>query len=125
MLPQLKLQVKPGRGQVEQKGRQSKEPSMEGVSRVWVERWKDYEEGTGTQDVLYRLEGRLFQVQLAKAKNPEDWITAWQAHVDRLQRIEKTNKDRYEAGRISVEEYQTSIRWRRHEGNGLLRALGQ
>jgi hypothetical protein len=125
VLPQLKLQVKLGRGHVEQKGRQSKEPSMEDVSKVWVERWKDYEEGSGTQEVLCRVEGRLFQVQLVKAKNREDWITAWQAHVDRLQRIEKTNKDRYEAGRISVQEYQTSIRWRRHAVEGLIRALGQ
>jgi RNA polymerase sigma factor (sigma-70 family) len=95
---------------------------VDAAKEEWTARRQAFAAGRETQEFLYTAARRLLQAELEKAKKQEERIAAWQAHLDRLAEVERVNKDRYEVGRISSQDYQASRFWRLEAELGLARA---
>jgi hypothetical protein len=60
-----------------------------------------------------------------KARTKEDQITARQGHLARMVEIARINKGRYDAGRISAQDCQESVRWMQEAQKGVIRAKAE
>jgi len=71
-------------------------------------RWQDFLAGRGTLDIMLGACGRLRDAELEMSPKRADQIAALDAQWKRMQKVEAINKDRYDSGRIAIQEYEQS-----------------
>jgi RNA polymerase sigma factor (sigma-70 family) len=92
------------------------------AARTEVEaRMKEFEAGRGTLELLYASSRRLLQAERELTEKKADQDAALQAHFERMKNVEEINKDRFEAGRIAIQDYAVSQYWRLEAEIGLER----
>jgi hypothetical protein len=72
---------------------------------VHEEREKEFMAGRGTLDFLLLACARLLQADLALSKDRKERSRAREQYWERIERIEEINWDRYQAGRIPIQDY--------------------
>ena len=81
---------------------------LDAANQEWDARWKEFLGGRGSQTDLLASSGRLRDAQLKNRKNLEDERSAYRTHIERLFRIEKIARDRFDAGKLSTIDLQES-----------------
>jgi RNA polymerase sigma factor (sigma-70 family) len=71
-------------------------------------RWQDFLAGRGMLVILLEVSGHLKNAELEMSPKRADQLAALEAHWKRTQKIEETNKRRFDEGRISLQEYEQS-----------------
>jgi len=71
----------------------------------WLFHRREFVEGKGTQDVLFESARVLLQIQLREAPGKKETISVWEAHLGRMRELSRIAKERYESGRVAVQEY--------------------
>lgn len=112
--------------------RENKPDGGEKLKSLLQERWKtageeyfarnqEFLAGRGTQEFLYQAARRLLA---AEQELPDkSRVTILANHLKRMAAIEKVNKERFEAGRIAVQDYRAAQYWRLEAEIWLERAL--
>jgi RNA polymerase sigma factor (sigma-70 family) len=88
-------------------------------------RWKEYCAGRGTLDILESSSRRLLEAELALSSNKADHVAAWESQLQRTHQIYLINLDRYNAGRISRQDFEQSNYCQLDAEIGLERAKAQ
>ncbi len=70
----------------------------------WEARWKEYSAGRGTLDFLLESSRRLLAAELKCAKKSADSVRAYRANVDRLTGVEAINQERFNAGKVALQD---------------------
>lgn len=71
-------------------------------------RWKEFHAGRGTLDFLLGDSRHLLDAERGLSLRDADHVTALERYVERLRHIEAVNRERYDAGRIAVQELRES-----------------
>jgi hypothetical protein len=69
---------------------------------------RDFLAGRGTLEFTMNWSERLLKAELAVADKPNERRAARERHIARLRAIEEVNKQRFDAGRIAVQDYLSS-----------------
>jgi hypothetical protein len=77
--------------------------------------------GRGTDELLYQAARRL--VEAERELPDKSAVTALANHLRRMSEIEKVSKERFDAGRIGVQDYRAAQYWRLEAEIWLERAL--
>jgi RNA polymerase sigma factor (sigma-70 family) len=104
----------------------------EKLKSLLQERWKtageeffarnqEFLAGRGTQEHLYQAARRLLAAEEELADKSR--VTILANHLKRMAAIEKVNKERFDAGRIAVQDYRAAQYWRLEAEIWLERAL--
>jgi hypothetical protein len=88
-------------------------------------RMKEFDAGRGTLEFLYIASRHLLDAELDQATTKAERVKAWQAQLDRALRIEKTMHERFQAGRVTLQDDQDAQYHRLEAKIGLLRAARQ
>jgi hypothetical protein len=75
-------------------------------------RMKLFLAGRGTLDFLLQSARRLLDSELALADNQADRCTQYRAHWERMKEIEQTMQERFDAGRVPIEDVLSPRYWR-------------
>ena len=94
---------------------------FEAANRECDARTKEFLAGRGTMDFLFVSSRRLLQAELEKAQDKTQRVAALEAHFERMVEVEKTNKDRFEAGKIPTQLLEESRFYRCEAELSLLR----
>jgi RNA polymerase sigma factor (sigma-70 family) len=70
----------------------------------WEARWKEYTAGRGTLDFLLDSSRRLLAAELKCAKKSSDSVKAYRANIDRLAGAEAINLERFNAGKVALQD---------------------
>jgi hypothetical protein len=71
-------------------------------------RWQEFLAGRGTLAILIETFQRLLQAEIDLSTKRPDWIAVYEAQLLRAQLVEFVNEERYNAGRISIQDYEQS-----------------
>ncbi len=78
---------------------------LDAANQEWEARWEEYQAGRGIQTNLLASSRRLREAELKNAKNRGNESTAYRTHVERLIHIEKIAKERFDAGKITTQDF--------------------
>jgi hypothetical protein len=78
----------------------------EAVQKESRARWQEFLAGRGTLAMLIETFQRLLQAEIDLSTKRPDWIAAYEAQLIRTQLVESINEARYNAGRISIQDYE-------------------
>jgi hypothetical protein len=96
-----------------------------GAARVEAEgRMKQFEEGRGTLDFLLASSRRLLQVELEAADKKPGRLKSLQAHFDRMKKVQDINQERWNQGRIALQDVDQAKYYRLEAEIWLERAKG-
>jgi RNA polymerase sigma factor (sigma-70 family) len=93
----------------------------EAASRECDARMSEYLAGRGTEEFLHASSRRLLQAELEKAEDNTQRVAARESHFKRMAEIEKVNKERFEAGKITTQDLESSRFYRCEAELSLLR----
>ena len=85
---------------------------------------KDFYEGRGIQENVYRWSRRWLKAQVAIAKSERERVTAAEAHLARMTRLEKMARKRLDARVAPLQEY-TAASYYRLRAEDVLRKTRQ
>jgi hypothetical protein len=83
-----------------------REARLEAIKTANSTRSLEYFAGRLIPEVLYFYSRQVLDAELDLADNRAARTAAYQAHRDRMAEIEKKNKERFDAGRISRQDYE-------------------
>jgi RNA polymerase sigma factor (sigma-70 family) len=67
-------------------------------------RTMEFKAGKGTLDILFGAYRRLVEAQVDAADKKEDKTAAFQAYTERAKEVERINQERFNAGRIAIQD---------------------
>ncbi len=77
---------------------------VEVAETVVKARMQEFLAGRGTLSVLLEFSRKWLDAELERAETKEEKLAALKTHLERMQEVEKVNKERYDAGRVSIAE---------------------
>ncbi len=81
---------------------------LEAIRTATQARWQDFLAGRGMLELLFRASAQLRDAELEMSPKRADQIAALEAHWKRMKKSEEINKNRFDSGRIPVQEYEHS-----------------
>jgi hypothetical protein len=98
---------------------------VEAARTVVTRRWKEFFVGRGTLDIYLNSSRRLLAAELDLSSNQADHVAAWETHRQRMQAVYDLNRERYNAGRLSLQDVEDSHYYCLDAEIGLERAKAQ
>jgi hypothetical protein len=95
-------------GEKSQRIKALREARLEALKDANLTRPIEYFAGRITVETVYFYSREVLEAEVDLTTNRADRRAAYQAHRDRMAAILKKNKDRFDAGRISRQDYQVS-----------------
>jgi len=95
---------------------------LDAVTTEVKARFLEYCAGRGTLDILTSGSRRLLDAERDLSTKKADQITAWESHLQRMQQVYLINLDRYNAGRITLQDLKQAEFYRFDAEIGLERA---
>jgi hypothetical protein len=116
----------PGRGS---KGREDRlqpllQARLDAAREEFDARKKEFDVGRGTLDIVFGASHRILHSQKELNPKKDDQIAALQAHLDRMKDVEQINTDRFNAGRITIQDLKVAEYYRLDAEIMLERAKG-
>src|SRR5262249_25367116 len=75
-------------------------------------RTKEFMAGRGTLDITMGASKRLLEAERESSPKRADQIAACEAHLNRMKEIENVNRQRFNAGRIGIQDLAESTYYR-------------
>jgi hypothetical protein len=98
---------------------------LEAAKTVVSRRWKELYVGRGTLDIYLNSSRRLLEAELDLSSSKADHVAAWDTHRQRMQAVYEMNQERYNAGRLSLQDLEDSHYYCIDAEIGLERAKAQ
>src|SRR5262249_50187192 len=81
---------------------------LEAAKTVVSHRWKELYVGRGTLDIYLNSSRRLLEAELDLSSSKADHVAAWDTHRQRMQAVYEINRERYNAGRLPLQDLEES-----------------